>query len=188
MREVLNEKFGYLTVIEFSHKDKNQKMWKCLCICGKIHTARQNNLVYGSTKSCGCKRFEREDYKDRFFRNFDKTDSCWVWNSYLDSGGYAFFCHKKKERAHRISWEIHHGEIPKDTYVLHKCDNRKDMINKGRQAKGEMFGSTPLKNEDVIEIRRLRNEGFTLQKLSDVYGVTTENIRRIEKRITWRHI
>lgn len=48
-------KFGRLTVLEFSHKNKrNASYWKCECDCGKTVITRSNGLISGHTKSCGC--------------------------------------------------------------------------------------------------------------------------------------
>jgi hypothetical protein len=49
---------------------------------------------------------------------------CWEWAGALVNG-YGSFDHKK---AHRVSWEMHFGPIPKSTgahgtCVLHRCDN-----------------------------------------------------------------
>lgn len=63
---------------------------------------------------------------------------------------------RKKFYSHRLSWEIHKGEIPPGMNVLHHCDNRKcvnphhlfigtqddnmkDMVSKGRQKNGPFY-------------------------------------------------
>ena len=54
LKDLTGQKFGRLTVLEFSHKDKAQYLWSCKCECGSIITARSGNLKNGTTKSCGC--------------------------------------------------------------------------------------------------------------------------------------
>ena len=49
--------FGRLTVIEFSHNGSNWSVhWKCRCSCGAYIVVRNNNLLSGNTKSCGCQK------------------------------------------------------------------------------------------------------------------------------------
>jgi hypothetical protein len=53
------QKFGKLTVLEFSHIDKRQtSFWKCVCDCGNLVTKRGTSLTRGITKSCGCLHYE----------------------------------------------------------------------------------------------------------------------------------
>ena len=54
MQDLTGQKFGMLTVIDFSHKEKNHYYWKCECECGNICIKNGSNLKSGSTKSCGC--------------------------------------------------------------------------------------------------------------------------------------
>lgn len=55
MREDLTgRKFGRLTVIEFSHKEKNGVYWKCRCDCGNVKAIKAYSLKSGASKSCGC--------------------------------------------------------------------------------------------------------------------------------------
>lgn len=63
----------------------------------------------------------------RFFDKISKTKSCWIWLGCLrgKSGYGAFKLNNKVIDAHRVSYEIHNGEIPKGFYVCHTCDNRK---------------------------------------------------------------
>lgn len=59
---LLNCKFGYLTVIQ---KDANigvKTAWLCLCSCGKEKSIRTASLINGDTQSCG-------DCNSRLYRN-----------------------------------------------------------------------------------------------------------------------
>jgi hypothetical protein len=53
-------------------------------------------------------------------------NDCWGWKAGLHNTGYARMKLNKKDSIliHRFSWQIHFGQIPKNLFVLHKCDNR----------------------------------------------------------------
>lgn len=93
---------------------------------------------------------------ERFFKHVSKTDTCWLWMGAKRGGGYGEFrigSYKDGTRkmvvAHRFSWELHNGAIPKEMQVCHNCDvrncvnpdhlflgtqvdNMQDMHSKGR--------------------------------------------------------
>lgn len=52
--DITGQKFGRLTVIEFSHIEKRKTYWKCRCDCGKEIITRADGLKNGHTSSCGC--------------------------------------------------------------------------------------------------------------------------------------
>lgn len=56
MIDLSGQKFGRLTVLEFSHfsKDKKRTYWKCRCDCGKEIITRADGMKSGHTNSCGC--------------------------------------------------------------------------------------------------------------------------------------
>lgn len=61
---------------------------------------------------------------ERFWSKVRKTAECWYWVGFRDRQGYGrFYEPKNATSAHRASWHIHYGEIPRDLCVLHKCDN-----------------------------------------------------------------
>ena len=76
---------------------------------------------------------------------------CWEWMGFRNEWGYGqvAISHRSPERAHRLSWIIHYGPIPRGLFVCHRCDNpgcvrpdhlflgtttdnMRDMISKGR--------------------------------------------------------
>ena len=95
----------------------------------------------------------------RFFQKVQKTPNCWFWTASKRNKGYGAFVYPSingdivQGRAHRFSWEVHHGKIPENLCVLHKCDvpacvnpshlflgtkrqNNLDMVKKGRHRHG----------------------------------------------------
>lgn len=53
-----------------------------------------------------------------------KTDYCWLWVGALFKSGYGKFSRgDRKIRAHRASYELYVGKIPRGMQVLHRCDN-----------------------------------------------------------------
>lgn len=54
MINIIGEKYGRLTVVEYDHSRGNKAYWKCVCDCGMTTVACGNNLRTGTTKSCGC--------------------------------------------------------------------------------------------------------------------------------------
>ena len=54
MKDLKGQKFGKLTVIEFSEIRSKYAYWRCVCDCGREKIARGANLISGQTQSCGC--------------------------------------------------------------------------------------------------------------------------------------
>jgi len=62
--------------------------------------------------------------KSYFDRHVIRKDGCWLWKGYLNDGYGVLSFKSTLIGAHRASWLIHKGSIPKDLIVLHNCDNR----------------------------------------------------------------
>ena len=70
--------------------------------------------------------------RDRFWANINKDGkqvpyvehNCWNWLARKDGYGYGVIrFNSKSQKAHRVSYIIHNGEIPIGKLVCHKCDN-----------------------------------------------------------------
>lgn len=51
---LINQRFGYLTVLEPAPNIGRRTAWKCKCDCGNELVVKTELLTQGKTKSCGC--------------------------------------------------------------------------------------------------------------------------------------
>jgi hypothetical protein len=62
MKDLTGQRFGNLTAIRYVGDIKSGKyvrhLWECQCDCGNIDIVRDNNLITGTVKSCGCQKKE----------------------------------------------------------------------------------------------------------------------------------
>ena len=150
-------------------------------------------------------KFNSKDLKI-FWDKVNKTNNCWNWIARTNGKGKygRFSINGKDESAHRISWIIHFGQIPKGLYVCHKCDNPKcvnpkhlflgthlenmqDMQNKGRNIvfKGEKNGRSKLKKEQVLEIRKIGNN-LSYNQIARKFNVNAKTISDIINNVNWK--
>ena len=73
--DITGNKYGFLTVMSFSHISKRCAFWNCKCDCGGTKIANGNSLKAGDVTSCGCRAKFRDLSGERFGRltvlNFD---------------------------------------------------------------------------------------------------------------------
>lgn len=150
----------------------------------------------------------------RFLAKVEKCapDECWPWlgaRTAAGGAGYGQIRHRGRLLlAHRVAWILTNGPVPTGLCVLHKCDNPAccnlahlflgthaeniaDMVEKGRQARGQRNGSHKLTADQVCEIRRVFIRGsqtFGAASLGHSYGVSEVNILNIIAGRTWRHL
>ncbi len=142
----------------------------------------------------------------RFWAKVNKTDGCWLWTSCITKHRVAygrFWAAGKTLRAHRLSWQLTHGEIPVDLCVLHRCDeplcvnpahlflgtmkeNIADRDQKGRTARGERNGWAKNTTADVLEVRRLLAMGLTQQQIVLETGLSVNVVHNIKSGRGWK--
>lgn len=161
-----------------------------------------------------------ESLTQRFWEKVDKRgpDDCWEWTGALNGTGLQRYGRigidaVRVEYAHRVSWTIHKGHIPKGLIVMHACDNPRcvnpdhlsvgtksdntqDMLKKGRgyapfrdkSRWGEAHHNSKLTEKEVREIRRKYEKGAALRALGREYGIDGKQVSNIVKRLQWRHV
>jgi len=150
--------------------------------------------------------------EQRFWSKVDikGPNECWEWKASCYKEGYGKFKYENKiVRTHRMAWKLTNGPIPEGMCICHHCDNpkccnaentedhlflgtlkdnSKDMVNKDRQAKGEHNGNVKLTESQVIEIKKLRKEGYKQQQLADIFGLHQPQISAIINNKYWKHL
>ena len=60
-KDEIGNKYGFLTVVSFSHYDskKHAHFWNCKCDCGNMTVKNGNSLRRKEATSCGCKKIKR---------------------------------------------------------------------------------------------------------------------------------
>lgn len=63
--------------------------------------------------------------KCRFMSYIKISNGCWIWTGTKNRSGYGKFCYKGKntDPAHRVSYDIFIGKIPRNKLICHSCDN-----------------------------------------------------------------
>src|SRR6266404_4287882 len=102
----------------------------------------------------------RQPPEPRFWKKVIKSDGCWEWSGSRDTWNYGLiWLNKRIEKAHRMSWLIHNGELPKGVLILHKCDNPPCV------RPDHLYAGTPKDNmQDAIKRGRFRPGGHIMKK------------------------
>ncbi len=62
--------------------------------------------------------------EERFWVKVAKSEGCWIWQGAKTEKGYGvFWLRGRNAGAHRFSFILSGGDLGKDVYVCHRCDN-----------------------------------------------------------------
>lgn len=151
--------------------------------------------------------------KDFYSEFIISTSGCWEWIGKKDSRGYGYFYFEGKHyRAHRLSYMLHLGSLPKregvhGIVVMHSCDspscvnpahlslgthkdNMRDMFKKKRRVEYKRDGDkNPNVKLSLLDVQNIRSEYLVVKsqlKLSMKYGVSQTHIGRIIRNEGWK--
>lgn len=151
-------------------------------------------------------------FQGRFWSKIRKTKTCWIWTGNKCGSGYGTITKATRSvpiSAHRASWILNVGPIPKGMCVLHNCPggDRRDCVNpnhlwigtqsenindsviKGTIPIGERHYWHKLTNNDVREIRnKYIPYSVTMRQLADEFHVSISSIQGVLERRYWKHI
>lgn len=210
------KRFGKLTVVSFSHKEKSLSAknkykiyWNCRCECGTERKAEAGHLRGGSTSHCGCAHtlhsFMGDFYGDidTAFPFYKKLYMTW-WSmnrrctdvkheAYKNYGGRGItVCDEWKENVKPFyDWAVQNGY--QEGLSLERVDNNAGYSPSNcRWATMEEQSHNKRNNtfneEDVKMIRELYASGVTQKQLCEAYDVGPATIHRIVMRKQWKNV
>lgn len=136
-------------------------------------------------------------------------DGCWVWTGATDANGKCsrgvFNTGNRVARAPRVSWELTYGPIRDGAWVLHSCDNAlcvrpdhlhlgnaqdnsREMVERGRSARGERHSQSVLSEDTVREMRRRRAAGERMTDIARAFNIHYQTCVCAIKRINYRYV
>lgn len=123
--DLTGKKFNRLTVLK-PIWIKKQKMWECVCECGKIKNHTFHDLTRNKVKSCGC--YNKEVVKKRMSGT---NNPFWSGGISINKRGYKEikFGENRGKLEHRVIYENHYGIKLKPHQNIHhingdRLDNR----------------------------------------------------------------
>ena len=138
---------------------------------------------------------------ENWFRNRDPWAECDYFAGLHMTNGYGWV---SGDYAHRVIFETSQRKLQTGEIVRHKCDNRlcinpdhleagsladnaRDMVERGRSAKGENHSQVKLTEVQVRKIRKLYKI-IPNVKIAKMFGVHRTCIDKINRREHWSHI
>lgn len=134
----------------------------------------------------------------RFWEKVDKSADCWTWTGAKDGKGYGRFNWTgsrpvRTKSAHIAAWLLSGLPAPAAGAILmHDCDNpscvnpahlrvgtkaqnSRDMVERGRSARGSGHSQAVLTEAIVMEFRRRVGLGENIKKTARELGIKEEN-------------
>jgi hypothetical protein len=186
------------------HAKRKYAMDKALCGAPMANPMREGSVNWAFVTCAECRDLKRPDGDEtRFWLKVKKNsgDRCWEWTAALRKEGYGNFWLKRRNvDAHRFSYELANGPVPKGAFICHHCDNPRcvrpdhlfqgtpkdnaqDMLKKDRKR-----GAVKLSVAMVKMIKRRLASGECHKAIAAGMGVSENIVYFIKQGRTWTAI
>jgi hypothetical protein len=161
-------------------------------------------------------KYHAKTLVDAFDSRYKKSNisECWEWKGWKNKGGYGYFSFDGfKYAAHRHAYTLRNGSIPHGLMICHKCDNpscvnpdhlfagtngdnvrdaylkkRRNPVPIDSMPRGDNCYLSKLTEKDVIDIKKMFNDGKRNTEIAKIYGVIHQTISCIRNNKTWKHV
>lgn len=160
--------------------------------------------------------------EEKFWKKVDKTPGfgpngdCWKWTGNTSGKGYGWISWAalretmglgpgKNVLAHRVTYTLLVGPIPKGLDLLHSCDtplcvnpahltpgtrkdNMQDAVSKGRVRTGENTAGSVLTAEQAEQIKIRHAAGYSYLAIQQITGLDYYLIRSVTVPTNWKSV
>ena len=164
-----------------------------------------SNWLPPNHNDIGAIEMARKSLLERFEEKYcpEPNSGCWLWTHGTNRKGYGhFYFNGERWMAHRASWVMAHGEIPKGMHVLHRCDtpccvrpdhlwlgsnadNVADCMTKRRHRFGSKSNLAKIDDKTALQIY---NDRSSAKQIAQRHNLHISTIRRIKSKLIWKHI
>lgn len=193
-RSLVGRKFGRLLVLGYIGKDKGgNRLWKCVCECGKNHISPTYALNNGSVKSCGCirdeqrkkKKLNKYEFKEDFVVGYSSNKNI---KFYIDKDDYevvkqhTWYINSKGYVATRA--KRNNEESPVYTMFLHRLIMNLGETDNYHEEEVEHIDRNPLNNRrNNLMIKKHSENMLNKSKYkNNTSGVTGVNWSKSKQR------
>ena len=140
-----------------------------------------------------------------FLFNVRKGRGCWLWLRATTHGYGVLWINGRLDKAHRVSYRLFVGSIPKGMFVCHKCDNRacvkpshlflgtqldnmRDAARKFRMRQADNHPRAKLTSDDVRQILTYVSGGVLHRDVASIFGVHRSLVSMISEGKWWKSV
>ena len=192
-KNLINQKFGKLLVVNKSYSKNHKVYWECICDCGKTCFVTTSNLKCNKIKSCGCLKVEKITNRNST-HNQRNTKLYEVWKTikqrclnpnnkaYNNYGGRGItICPEWQENFISFyNWSIINGY--KEGLTIDRIDNNGNYEPSNCRWASRIIQSNNTRSNRFITIN---NETKSLADWCRIYNISYSLVMQREKKLKW---
>lgn len=125
--DLIGQKFGKLTILEYSHTRGKHRYIRCQCECDNVIITRKEAVTSGHTRSCGCAIKEHTRHKPPKGSWSGATNPNWNNGRYVTAAGYVFVLQPNHPHADKRGYVREHALVA--TQQLGRPLNQNEVVH-----------------------------------------------------------